>query len=99
VFGFSKVPDWPTGFRRALPILAILTCAAFYVGLIAAMRASTFVQNNWNAKFEDREGYKDALLAGSESTRQRGRIPATFVPPLFMIAWLTAFTYDILQVD
>jgi hypothetical protein len=94
VFGFSKTPNWPSVFRRALPPLAILTCAAFYVGLIAAMHAATIVRTNWNKKFQQYDDYRDALLAGSEWTRRSGRVPAGVVPLLFMVAWICAIVYD-----
>jgi hypothetical protein len=94
VFGFSKTQNWPTVFRRALPPLALLTCAAFYVGLIAAMKAATIVRENWDQKFEQYEDYQGALLAGSEWTRKSGRVPARVVPLLFMVAWFFAVVYD-----
>jgi hypothetical protein len=94
VFGFSKTPNWPSAFRRALPPLALLTCAAFYVGLIAAMRAANIVRENWDKKFHQYEDYRDALLAGSEVTRKSGRVPATVVPLLFIGAWICTIVYD-----
>lgn len=96
VFGFSKTPNWPTTFRRALPPLALLTCAAFYVGLIAAMHAATIVSTNWDKKFHQHKDYRDALLAGSKRTRWSGRVPASVVPLLFIGAWITAIVYDFL---
>ena len=94
VFAFSSLKTFPVVFRHALPLIAILTCLSFFVGMIAALFATKHIREKWTDKFPGR-GYENALFAGEPWTRWAGNVPPWIVPPLFIVAWAYAMWYDI----
>jgi hypothetical protein len=94
VIGFADGNGMPSLVHVGIPLLALLTCLQFHVGIKAAIDASQDIERQWNKWHPE---YRDVLLGGTARTRERGLWAARFVAPTFVVAWVVALGYEIFQ--